>query len=347
MRKFDYSFLKEDSANDILRLSYIISDLKSKEDFRKIQYKDSFELLQKKAIIDSTISSNAIEGIVTTNTRIKDIFDGSKPLTHDEKEIVGYKNALNYIHTQNDTLDVNEETILKLHSMLLEDTNKKEAGKYKTRDNLIMEYHSDGTRSIRFKPISYKETPKAMEQLILAYIDARQDSEIFSLLLIPCIIVDFLCIHPFIDGNGRVSRLLTILLLYIAHFDIGRYISIENVINEYKEDYYEALKQSSYMWEENKNDYRPFIIYFLQVLYKCYKKLDDSFMELSLYKTPKSKRVETVLMNSIVPVSKMEILDKLPDVSIKTIELELSKLLKEEKIEKIGTYKNARYKKKV
>lgn len=345
MRKFDYSFLKDDSSNDILRLSYIISDLRSKEDFRKIQYKDSFETLKKKAIVDSTISSNEIEGIVTTNTRIKEIMNGEEPLTHNEKEIVGYKNALNLIHEQSATLDISEDTILKLHSMLLNETNKKDAGKYKDRDNVIMEYHSDGSRNIRFRPTSFNETPKAMEQLILAYIDARQDSEIFSLLLIPCFILDFLCIHPFIDGNGRVSRLLTLSLLYIAGYDIGKYISIENVINEYKEDYYEALRQSSYNWEENKNDYKPFIIYYLRVLYRCYKKLDDSFMELSLNKTPKSKRVEAVLMNSIVPISKAEILDKLPDVSVKTIELELNKLLKQGKIDKIGSYKNARYKK--
>lgn len=271
--------------------------------------------------------------------------DGDKPLTHDEKEIVGYKNALNLIHKQCTTLDINEDTILMLHSMLFDETNKKNAGKYKDRDNLIMEYYSDVSRNVRFKPVSFKETPKAMEQLILAYIDARQDLDIFSLLLIPCFILDFLCIHPFVDGNGRISRLLTLLLLYIAGYDIGKYISIENIINEYKEDYYEALRQSSYNWEENKNDYKPFIIYFLRVLYRCYKKLDDSFMELSLNKTPKSKRVEAILMNSIVPISKAEILDKLPDVSVKTIELELSKLLKQGKIDKIGTYKNARYKK--
>lgn len=346
MRKFDYSFLKSDSANDILRLSYIISDLNSKEEFRKIQYKESFNTLAKRAMVESIVASNAIEGIATTKTRIEDIMSGDDPISHNEKEIVGYKNVLNLIHTEHSKLDFDEETILRFHKMMLSLTNDSEAGKYKTRNNVIMEYSSDGSRYVRFKPLSVEEIPKAMEQLILAYIDARQDSEIFSLLLIPCVIVDFLCIHPFIDGNGRISRLLTVLLLYIANYDIGRYISIENQINNYKEDYYEALGQSSMNWETGNNDYKPFIIYFLRVLYQCYKRLDDNFMELSLKKTPKHKRVEIVLMDAIVPISKNEIIEKLPDVSVKTIELEISKLLKEGKIDKIGTYKDARYKKK-
>ena len=182
-----------------------------------------------------------------------------------------------------------------------------------------------------------------MIQMILAYYEARQDSEIASLLLIPCFLLDFLCIHPFLDGNGRVSRLLTVLLLYLAGYDIVRYVSFEGVVNEYKEAYYEALETSSDGWHGNRNDYIPFVINFLQILYRCYKKLDESFTEISLKKAKKSERVESILLETIIPVSKREILEKVPDISVQTGELVLRKMLIDNRIIKIGSYKNARY----
>lgn len=347
MKRYDYSFLKENLSANILSISNIIVDLNKKEEFRKLQYEDTFEKLRKRAMIESVKGSNAIEGIVTTEDRIRDIVNGALPVTHDELEISGYKDALSLIHNEYEHLDLTEETVLLFHKMIEIGTDPKEAGKYKSRNNLIMEYLPDGNRSIRFKPVAAGETKNAMEQLVLAYYDARQDSDIPALLLIPCVIVDFLCIHPFLDGNGRVSRLLTVLLLYIAGYDIGRYISLEGQINKYKEAYYGALEKSSEGWHENENDYVPFILNFLQILYRCFKDLDDSFMEISLKKAKKSERVEAVLTNAIVPVSKADILEKVPDISVKTVELVLSKLLKEDKIRKIGTYRDARYMKNV
>ena len=269
--------------------------------------------------------------------------DGAPPVTHEEMEISGYKNALNLIHTEHTTIDVNEETILSFHRMLLAQTNPREAGHYKTSDNFIMEIGPDGSRRVRFIPVSAKRVNADMEQLLLAYYEARQDSEISPLLLIPCFILDFLCIHPFMDGNGRISRLLTVLLLYLSGYDIVRYISYEGQIDKYKDSYYEVLKTSSDKWHENENNYVPFIVYFLQVLYKCFKDLDESFTDISLKKAKKSKRVESILMGAIVPVSKQDIIAKLPDVSVKTVELVLGKMLKDKKIKKIGTYKDARY----
>jgi Fic family protein len=206
-----------------------------------------------------------------------------------------------------------------------------------------MEYGPDGSRHVRFKPVSAKNVQDNMEQLILAYYEARQDSEIPALMLIPCFVLDFLCIHPFLDGNGRVSRLITVLLLYLSGYDIVRYISYEGQINKYKAGYYEALQISSESWHENKNDYVPFIINFMQILYRCYKDLDDSFTEISLKKAKKSERVESILLGAIVPISKQDIMEKVPDISVKTVELVLGKMLKEKKIKKIGTYKDARY----
>lgn len=346
MKRFDYSFLKNGIPGNIVGTIGIISDLNAKNQIRKMQYEQAFEELRKKAIIASVKGSNEIEGIVTTEERIKDLIEGATPVTHDEKEILGYKDALNLIHTEHQNLDVSRDVILMFHRMMEENVNPIEAGSFKSRDNLIMEYMPDGSRRVRFNPVKANETEKAIEQLLLAYYDARQDMEIPVLFLIPCFIVDFLCIHPFLDGNGRVSRLLTVLMLYIAGYDIGKYISVENQINEYKESYYAALEQASDGWHENKNDYIPFIVNFLQILYKCFKELDESFMDISLKKAKKSERVEAVLMGAVVPISKADIEDKLPDVSVKTIELVLNRMLKDAKIEKIGSYRNARYMKK-
>ena len=343
MHKYDYSFLKDSIPGNIVGLTGIIADLKSKEEFRKFQYEETFESLRQKAIIESVKGSNAIEGIVTTDARIKDIVNGSAPATHDEMEISGYKDALNLIHNDYRNMDIDGKTILAFHRMLLEKSNPHEAGMLKRTNNFILEMLPDGSRSVRFKPVPAKRVASDMEQLLLAYYEARQDAEISPLLLIPCFVLDFLCIHPFIDGNGRVSRLLTVLLLYMSGYDIVRYVSYEGQVNKYKESYYEALKTSSGGWHENGNDYVPIVVNFLQILYKCFKELDESFTDISLKKAKKSERVEAVLMGAIVPVSKQEIIEKVPDISVKTVELVLSKLLKAKRIKKIGTYKNARY----
>ena len=343
MHQYDYSFLKDQIPGSIIGLTDIISDLKAKEDFCKLQYEDTFEILSKKAIIASVKGSNAIEGIVTTDERIEAIVEGAAPATHDEKEISGYKDALNLIHQNYEQLDIKEELILQFHRMIEEQTNTSEAGHYKKVDNYIMERLPDGSRRVRFTPVQAKDVKSAMQNLVLAYYDARQDADVHPLLLIPCVILDFLCIHPFIDGNGRVSRLLTVLLLYLSGYDIVKYISFEGQIDKYKVSYYDALEQASAFWHENKNDYVPFIVHFMQILYRCFKDLDDAFMDVSLKKAKKSERVENILMASIVPVAKKDILNKLPDVSVKTVELTLRKMLKENKIIKIGTYKDARY----
>lgn len=347
MHKYDYTFLKNAIPGNIVGLTDIIADLKTKEEFRKLQYEDTFEILRQKAIVESVKGSNAIEGIVTTESRIKDIVNGSKPLTHDEMEISGYKDALNLIHLNHENLDIDEEVVLSFHKMILELTNSQEAGKYKKNNNYILEIGPDGSRQVRFKPVSAKKVQTDMNQLFLAFYEARQDSEISPLLLIPCFVLDFLCIHPFIDGNGRISRLLTVLLLYSFGYDIVRYISYEGQVNKYKESYYEALKISSDGWHENESDYVPFIINFLQILYKCFKELDNSFTEISLKKAKKSERVESILLSAMAPISKQEIIEKVPDISVKTVELVLSKMLKDNRITKIGTFKDARYMRKI
>ncbi|MDR3292991.1 MAG: Fic family protein, partial [Clostridiales bacterium] len=288
--------------------------------------------------------SNAIEGIVTTDKRIEEIVNrSSAPLNHNEAEIAGYRDALNLVHSGHGSIDIKEADILRLHGIMLNYSGYAGRGQYKTSDNVILEPDSSGNRRVRFSPTPAAETQKATEQLILAYMDAKNDSGINQLLLIPCFILDFLCIHPFADGNGRMSRLLSLLLLYKNGFDAGKYISFEEQINEHKEMYYEALKQSSNGWEQGKNDYIPFIRNFIMTLLLCYKELDSRFALMNEKKVNKKRRVEATVLNSFIPISKSEIAYILPDVSATTIEAVLSGMVKSGSIKRIGNNRTARY----
>ena len=348
MRIFDYSFLKSIRVpTQFLSLTNAIFYLKAVEDEKKEDYPDIFTSLQKIAIVQSVKGSNAIEGIVTTDKRIEEIVNqNSNPLNHTEKEISGYKDALSLVHTNYSGLSFNVETIKYLHRVMLEHTELAHRGVFKKEDNVITERFSDGSTRIRFLPVKASETEKAMEELIYAYMDARDDSEIDQLLLIPCVILDFLCIHPFQDGNGRMSRLLSLLLMYKNGFDVSKYISFEEQINLSKENYYEALRQSSIDWHENKNDYIPFMENFLFTLYLCYKELDKRFLTLKSGRVSKAKRIEEIVLSAFIPMSKKEIQGLLPDISVSTIERVLSEMLKEGRISKIGTTNSARYIKK-
>lgn len=345
MRKYDYTFLEQDKIpGNLINVLTGIYSMKTNNDNRKEKFNTVFTELEKIAIVQSVKGSNAIEGILTTDQRINEIVNrSSAPLNHNEEEIVGYRDALNLIHNNYQNLNFNEADILSLHEMMLHIANPIVAGKYKEHDNVIMEVKSDGTRSVKFSPVLASETKESMNQLILAYIDARDNANINQLLLIPCAILDFLCIHPFSDGNGRMSRLLTLLLLYKAGFDAGRYISFEEQINKTKGYYYESLKKSSINWHENKNDYFFFIENFLITLFNCYKELDKRFATVNSKKINKTSRIEATILNSILPISKKEISTILPDVSITTIEAVLGKMLKEEKIIKIGEGVNTKY----
>lgn len=348
MKKFDYSFLYNGllPAN-LINITGTIYSLKTGAEIRKDEYKRIFTELEKIAVVQSVKSSNAIEGIVTSDERIEEIVNqNSKPLNHNENEIVGYRDALNEIHLHYEDIEFNENTILRLHEIMMSYIGTEDAGKYKINENYIVEEDRDGNRKIRFKPLGSKETPKAMEQLILAYHDASNNSNINQLLLIPCFILDFLCIHPFRDGNGRMSRLLTLLLLYKNGFDVGKYVSFEEQINNNKGYYYESLKQSSVDWMENKHTYIPFIENFLSTLYMCYKELDKRFSIVNSNKITKKARIEATVLNNLTPISKAEICKILPDVSATTVEAVLGTMVKEGLVQIIGSGRNTKYMKK-
>lgn len=345
MRKFDYSFLD----NGLLPANFVtltanIASLKTMAGIRKEEYKNIFTELEVVAKIQSIKSSNAIEGIVTSDERIAAIVNqNSAPLNHNEAEIAGYRDALNAIHLGHDYLDFCQRDILRLHETMMAVAGYGYGGQYKTEDNVILEVDADGSRCVRFRPVSARETEAAMEQLELAYLDARSNTNINQLLLIPCVILDFLCVHPFRDGNDRMSRLLSLLLLYKNGYDAGKYVSFEEQINHYKAWYYDALKQSSKDWELSRNTYFPFAENFLSTLYMCYKELDKRFGVVHGRKITKKARIEATVQNSLTPLSKAEICRILPDVSPTTVEAMLGAMVKNGLINRIGQGRATRY----
>ncbi len=345
MRKFDYTFLNNGLLPaKLIDLTSSIASLKTMAGVRKEEYAKVFTELENVAKVQSVKSSNAIEGIVTSDERVAAIVNqNSAPLNHTESEIAGYRDALNAIHLNYDNLDFRESDILRLHATMMQIVGYEYGGRYKTDDNYIIEEDKNGNRKVRFKPTPASEVKQAMEQLELAYMEARNNAEINQLLLIPCVILDFLCVHPFRDGNGRMSRLLSLLLLYKNGYDAGKYVSFEEQINNYKAFYYESLRESSIGWHENQNSYIPFIENFLSTLYMCYKELDKRFAVVHGKKITKKSRIEATVLNSLLPISKSEICKILPDVSLTTVEAVLSVMVKNGQVKKIGKAKMTRY----
>lgn len=345
MHHFDYSFLHNGLLPaGLLNITADIYALRVTALDRKEQFAEIYTELAEIARVQSVKNSNEIEGIVTTDERILEIVNNSSvPLNHSEQEIAGYRDALAVVHTEYADMEFRESDIQRLHAIMMNIAGYSYAGQYKIADNDIIEEDAFGRRKVRFHPTPAKDTKDAMEQFVLAYQVARDNPNINQLLLIPCVILDFLCIHPFRDGNGRISRLLSLLLLYRNDFDAGKYISFEEQINLRKGNYYDALKQSSTGWHENQNGYAEFIMEFLSTLYMCYKELDKRFAVVGSKRVTKQARVEATVLNSLTPVSKGDIGKILPDVSATTIEAVLGKMVREGQIRKVGSGKGTRY----
>ncbi len=345
MHIFDYSFLQNGLLPAVLlNITSDIYTLRVMAMNRKDQYTDIFTELESIAKVQSVKSSNEIEGIVTTDERIREIVNGdSAPLNHSEQEIAGYRDALAAVHTDYTDMDFCQSDILRLHSIMMNAAGNSYGGKYKEFDNDIIEEDKSGRRRIRFRPTSALDTPDAMEQLELAYRVARDNPNINQLLLIPCVILDFLCIHPFRDGNGRISRLLSLLLLYRNGFDAGKYISFEEQINSRKGNYYDALQKSSVGWHENEQDYSAFIMEFITTVYMCYKELDKRFAVVGNKKVTKQARIEATVLNSLTPISKADVVKILPDVSATTVEAVLGQMVRDGAVRKIGSGRGTRY----
>ncbi len=299
--------------------------------------KDVLAELLEIAMIQSTEASNRIEGIVTTDARLKQIvMNKTMPKSRSEREIAGYRDVLNTIHENYDYIPVRAGMILQLHRDLYKFSNAETGGAFKNSDNSIAEIKPDGTKMVRFQPVAAWETPEAVEKLCKEINDSLNESELDPLLLIPMFILDFLCIHPFNDGNGRMSRLLTLLLLYRAGYIVGKYVSLEKMIADSKETYYEALQNSSYGWHEEQNDYLPFVRYMLGVIIASYREFFSRGDILINKVLSKPGRVRELIKGTTGRITKTQLLNQCPDVSQKTVERALKELLDNGEITKIG-----------
>lgn len=305
---------------------------------------DILTALLEVAKIQSTDASNRIEGIHTTDERLKAIIQNKvQPRNRNEEEISGYRDVLATIHESYEYIAPRPNNILQLHRDLYSFSGSAVGGVYKNSDNIIAEKHSDGTETVRFCPVPAFQTADAMMDLCDRYNKAIESGIYDPLVLMPMFILDFLCIHPFNDGNGRMSRLLTLLLLYRAGFIVGKYISIEMLIEKSKDSYYEALQAGSHGWHENGNSYLPFVKYLLGVLIKAYNDFEDRVEYLRYRKVSKPERIKSIIERTPGKISKKELSLACPDISLTTIERTLADLVTSGFIEKVGSGRSTAY----
>ena len=303
---------------------------------------ETLNKLRESAIIQSVESSNRIEGVEVEKERLIPLILGkSRPKDRSEEEVQGYRKALDYIHNNYDKINITPGVIQKMHK-LAQGGMISDAGQWKKRNNDIIEIDSNGERSIRFRPVSAAKTPKAIEQLCLGYNDVISNSMIPELICIANFVLDFLCIHPFRDGNGRVARLLTLLLLYQQKYEVGRYISIEKLIEESKEDYYEALKNSSIGWHEKDFNLMPWWNYLFSIIKSAYQELKER-VELSTGDNQSSLVRQTILsFERVFTIS--DIMNLHPSINRELVKKVLNKMKEERVIEPIGKGRGARWK---
>lgn len=344
MRDFNYSKIKEQKwDSEVLSLIAAIYKYAGKQELYLKQRPDELEKLVEIAKIQSTESSNAIEGIVTTNTRIKQLVEESTtPKNRDEEEIAGYRDVLNIIHESFDAIPITKNYILQLHKILYSHMNNPIAGQTKTVQNYISATYPDGHTEVFFTPMAPFETPKALEKICEEYNRVIGNLEVEPLIAIPVFIHDFLCIHPFNDGNGRMSRLLTTLLLYRSGFYVGKYISLEAKIAKNKDLYYEVLGKAQKGWNEGEEDVVPFIKYLLGTILAAYKDFEDRF-EIIGEKLPALEMVRKATKNKIGKFSKQDIREICPSLSISSIEGSLRTLVKEGELMRGGSGKATYY----
>jgi Fic family protein len=345
MREFDYQKLPDELLHyELMNLVSAIHEHKGKQELYIEAKSDVLNAMVEIARIQSTGASNRIEGIYTSDERLQALIsEKSEPLNRSEQEIAGYREVLALIHDSYDYIVPRTNTILQLHRDLYQYNTSSIGGRFKNADNYITETDAQGVSKIRFTPVSAFETPEAVDCLTTAFIDAIQAEKYDPLLLIPMFILDFLCIHPFNDGNGRMSRLLTLLLLYRSGYIVGKYISVEMMIEKTNETYYDVLQESSRDWHNARNTYFPFVKYYLEIILAAYRDFSTR-VELMLNRTlSKPERIRALFDTTLHKLSKKMISEKFPDISISTIEVALASLLKEGYIVKVGAGKNTSY----
>ena len=344
MREFNYALIRDQKwDSEVLGLIAAIYKEAGKQEMYLKQRPDELEKLVEIAKVQSIEASNAIEGIVTTDTRIRQLaLDKTTPRNRNEQEIAGYRDVLEIIHENFDTIPITQNYILQLHKILYSHMNNPVAGRTKTVQNYISATYPDGHMGTLFTPLAPYETPEALDRLCEEYNRVIGNMELEPLIAIPVFIHDFLCIHPFNDGNGRMSRLLTTLLLYRSGFYVGKYISLEAKIVKNKDLYYDALYASQENWHEGKDDPVPFIKYLLGTILAAYRDFADRF---ALVETKRSalETVRSATMNKIGRFTKQDIRELCPSLSISSIEGALRKLTASGELKREGTGRSTKY----
>lgn len=345
MRDIDYTKKwSEMLTPEIVGMLTKIHEFKGEQNLFIEAHADQLNNLMEIAKIQSTEASNKIEGIFTSDERLKKlVMDKTTPKSRAEQEIAGYRDVLNTIHENFDYVQAKPGIILQLHRDLYRFMGPGAGGYFKTTDNVIAEIDSQGNKKVRFQPVPAWETANAIESLCKSFDEAIKDENVDPLIVIPMFILDFLCIHPFNDGNGRMSRLLTLLLLYRSGYIVGKYISIEKMIETTKETYYEALQASSEGWHENENDYIPFIKYMLGVVVASYREFSSRVKLITTAGLTKGDRIGEMIKQTVGTITKSEIMKKCPDISEITVKRALLELSEQNKIIKIGGGRYTKY----
>ncbi|MGN1155761.1 MAG: Fic family protein [Agathobacter sp.] len=338
MRTFDYIKIPEKLLTpEIVQMVASIHEHKGKQELFLEANIDELNTLLEAALIQSTGASNRIEGISTSDKRLEELVSQkAEPCNRSEQEIAGYREVLATIHESYEYIIPRPKVILQLHRDLYSYSQGATGGNYKNSDNVIAETDAEGHQKIRFIPVPAFQTADAIEKLCSSFLDAWAADRIDKLILIPMFILDFLCIHPFNDGNGRMSRLLTLLLFYRAGYIVGKYVSMEMLIEKTKETYYEALQASSMGWHEGENSYEPFVKYYLGIMLKAYNEFENRVEHLRNRTLTKPERIKAVIDQKVGKITKKEIMERCPDISKVTVERTLTDLVKNGYIAKVG-----------
>lgn len=322
----------------------LLHEFRGKQDLYISAKSDTLSALLDIAKIQSTKASNRIEGIYTSDDRLHAlVMEKAEPRSRSEEEIAGYREVLSTIHESYEYISIRPNNLLQLHRDLYSYGGKEIGGRFKNIDNIIAETDRDGIEHVRFTPTPAFQTPEAVENLCRAFNEALDEGKYDALLLIPMFVLDFLSIHPFNDGNGRMSRLLTLLLLYRSGYIVGKYISIEMLIEKSKETYYEALKQSSTNWHTDGNNYQPFVSYYLGIIVKAYQEFQDRVEHLHGKTLSKPERIRQVFDKRLGKITKSDIATQCPDISLSTIERTLKEMLDKGEIQKVGSGRGTGY----
>lgn len=345
MRSFDYDTVPAGLLTvETMNLVSALHECRGQQSASLRVKSDVLDALVEVAKVQSADASNRIEGIRTSDRRLRQIMSEKTDLrSRDEEEIAGYRDVLQTVHERHDDIDVTPNVILQLHRDMYRHTPSSLGGRFKVGDNEIRGVRADGTEYVRFRPVPAVSTPDAMQRLCTAYNRAIAAGKADPLLVLLQFAFDFTCIHPFNDGNGRMSRLLTLLLLYKAGYMVGKYVSIEKEIERTKGAYYDALAASSDGWDRGANDPGPFVRYMLGVVLACYRDFERRVAAVTSARLSKAERVEAAVRTGVGKVTKADILQACPDISKVTVERALHALLEAGKVRKVGVNRATGY----